>query len=128
MRGELATFRGEVVDGPLVLTRPAPAALHYIAFAALVPWIKPRGGFHLWCRLSEGLDAAVVAQGFVEDKVVLAPGNVFSVSQSAASFLRFNVAQLADKRILSAIKKAISAPGSYAAGWAWIGEPSLPYW
>jgi DNA-binding transcriptional MocR family regulator len=47
----------------------------------------------------------------MEEKVVLAPGNVFSVSQTAALFLRFNVAQLADKRTFAVIKRAMESHG-----------------
>lgn len=73
------------------------------------PWLMPRGGFYLWCRLPEGQDSAVLARKAIEDNVVLAPGNVFSVSQTAASFLRFNVAQSSDPRIMGAIKRIMSA-------------------
>ncbi len=73
----------------------------------LVPWIIPRGGFYLWCRLPEGHDSTVIAQRCMEENVILAPGNVFSISQSAVSFLRFNVAQLNDERIFSALKRAM---------------------
>lgn len=58
------------------------------------PWILPRGGFYLWCRLPDGRDAAEVAKAALRERVVLAPGNVFSVTQSAADFMRFNVAQM----------------------------------
>ena len=43
----------------------------------------------------------------MEENVVLAPGNVFSVSESAASFLRFNVAQLGDERSLVVLRQAM---------------------
>jgi hypothetical protein len=36
---------------------------------------------------------------------------VFSASQSATSFLRFNVAQLNDKRIFAALKRAMEDRG-----------------
>lgn len=58
------------------------------------PWTLPRGGFYLWCRLPHATDAAEVAKAALRDGVVLAPGNVFSVSQSATDFMRFNVAQM----------------------------------
>jgi DNA-binding transcriptional MocR family regulator len=58
------------------------------------PWTLPRGGFTLWCRLPDGRDAAEVAKGALREQVVLAPGNVFSMTQSAADFMRFNVAQM----------------------------------
>ena len=57
------------------------------------PWMLPRGGFYLWCRLPDGRDAAEVAKAALREQVVLAPGNVFSVSQSATDLMRFNVAQ-----------------------------------
>jgi len=57
------------------------------------PWTMPRGGFYLWCRLPDGRDAAAVAQAALGENVVLAPGNAFSVTQSATDLMRFNVAQ-----------------------------------
>jgi DNA-binding transcriptional MocR family regulator len=58
------------------------------------PWTLPRGGFLLWCRLPDGRDAAEVAKAALRERVVLAPGNVFSVTQSATDLMRFNVAQM----------------------------------
>ena len=46
------------------------------------------GKRHLWW------DAAEVAQAALRERVVLAPGNVFSLTQSAADLMRFNVAQM----------------------------------
>ncbi|HEX2432013.1 MAG TPA: PLP-dependent aminotransferase family protein [Aestuariivirgaceae bacterium] len=71
------------------------------------PWLMPRGGFYLWCRLPEGQDSTTLARRALEERVVLAPGNVFSVSQTATPFLRFNVAQSYDPRILAALKRAM---------------------
>ena len=93
------------------LTRARKEAVSRLAPLDLVPWIMPRGGFYLWCRLPDGHDSTVIARRCMEDKVILAPGNVFSVSQSAASFLRFNVAQLADKRVFTVIKRAMQDRG-----------------
>lgn len=89
------------------LERARKAAIERLAALGLVPWIIPRGGFYLWCSLPDGHDSADIARRCLEQKVVLAPGNVFSVSQSASSFLRFNVAQLADDRVFSAIQHAM---------------------
>jgi DNA-binding transcriptional MocR family regulator len=76
---------------------------------AIRPWLMPRGGFYLWCRLPEGQDSAALARLAVKENVVLAPGNVFSVSQTAASFLRFNVAQSDDPRIVVLLGRAMSS-------------------
>ncbi|WP_298960181.1 PLP-dependent aminotransferase family protein [uncultured Methylobacterium sp.] len=72
------------------------------------PWLMPRGGFYLWCRLPEGRDAASVARAALRDGVVLAPGDVFSVSRSAGGFMRFNVAQMDDPRIVPVLERALA--------------------
>jgi DNA-binding transcriptional MocR family regulator len=73
------------------------------------PWLMPRGGFHLWCRLPEGKDSSVIARAALAENVVLAPGNVFSVSQSASGFMRFNVTQSNDARALEVLRRALNA-------------------
>ena len=72
------------------------------------PWLMPRGGFYLWCRLPGGHDAAELARRALVENVVLAPGNVFSVSQTAATCLRINVAQMADRRIDGVLERALA--------------------
>jgi DNA-binding transcriptional MocR family regulator len=71
------------------------------------PWIAPRGGFYLWCRLPEGRNAAEVARVALGENLVLAPGNVFSLSQSASEFMRFNVAQMTDQRVFAGLGRAL---------------------
>ncbi|QPC88708.1 aminotransferase class I/II-fold pyridoxal phosphate-dependent enzyme [Mesorhizobium sp. NBSH29] len=72
------------------------------------PWLQPSAGMFLWCRLPEGVDAAAMARHALnKDNLVLAPGNVFSQSQSAKSFMRFNVAQMEDARIWPALSSAM---------------------
>ncbi|MDW5318103.1 PLP-dependent aminotransferase family protein [Rhizobium sp. PL01] len=74
----------------------------------LEPWIEPQAGMFLWSKLPDGLDSADIAREALADNIVLAPGNVFSLSQSAAGFLRFNVSQSQDDRIFAALRKAIA--------------------
>ena len=71
------------------------------------PWIEPRGGMFLWCKLPEGLDATDVARRALAENVILAPGNAFSVAQSASQFLRFNVAQSTDPRVFTVLEAAM---------------------
>src|SRR5690606_23624109 len=73
------------------------------------PWMMPRGGFYLWCSLPDGRDSAAVARAALRDDVVLAPGNVFSVSQNASAYMRFNVAQMGEPRIFAALERALAA-------------------
>lgn len=60
----------------------------------ITPWLMPRGGFYLWCRLPDGRDAAEIARRARREDVVLAPGNVFSPARRAPDFMRFNVTQM----------------------------------
>jgi len=78
-----------------------------LARLGITPWLEPRGGFYLWCELPEGLDSAQVAQAALAEGVVLAPGNVFSVSQSAGRFMRFNVAHMLEPRVYQVLGKAL---------------------
>lgn len=72
------------------------------------PWLLPRGGFYLWCQLPEGQDSTTLARAALSEDVVLAPGNVFSVSGSASGFLRFNVAQAANPRMYEVLERAMA--------------------
>jgi DNA-binding transcriptional MocR family regulator len=81
-----------------------------LATLGIRPWIMPRGGFYLWCRLPDGHDAAGIARMALAENVVLAPGNVFSLSQSASGFMRFNVAQMADPQVLTVLAHALHGP------------------
>jgi DNA-binding transcriptional MocR family regulator len=93
------------------LGRARREAAEKLGKIGITPWLMPRGGFNLWCQLPEGIDSARLAQETLAEKIVLAPGNVFSVSQSAAGFMRFNVAHLQDERIFSAIGSAMRTVG-----------------
>jgi DNA-binding transcriptional MocR family regulator len=74
----------------------------------IVPWLMPDAGMMLWCRLPDGVDAADLARAALAENVVLAPGNVFSVSQSAGSFMRFNVSQmLGDQRVFEVLHRSV---------------------
>lgn len=90
------------------LARARAQVAEELARLGIVPWITPRGGFYLWCRLPDRHDAAAIARRCMEDGVVLAPGNIFSVSGSATDFMRFNVAQSGDARIMNALRRAMA--------------------
>lgn len=102
-------YRRHIEDVRRRLARARKEAIERLAPLGIEPWIAPRGGFYLWSRLPEGLDSSAVARRCLTEKIVLAPGNVFSVSQSAASFIRFNVAQMGDERIFAALERAMRA-------------------
>lgn len=89
------------------LARAQREAVAQLTQIGLTPWLIPRGGFYLWCRLPAGIDSTALARRCREQNVILAPGNVFSVSQSAGSFLRFNVAHLSDRRVFQVLDQAM---------------------
>ena len=95
MRTRLAAARGRTLE------RLRAAGLD-------VPFV-PQAGMFLWARLPERLDAAEISRRALRESVVLAPGNVFSLSQSAENFLRFNVAQCAAPRVFSVLERAMAA-------------------
>ncbi|WP_320200186.1 PLP-dependent aminotransferase family protein [Agrobacterium sp. rho-13.3] len=75
----------------------------------ITPWIEPQAGVFLWCRLPDGVDAADVARHALTENVVLAPGNVFSQAQTAAGYMRFNVSQCDDPKLVDILRTAINA-------------------
>jgi DNA-binding transcriptional MocR family regulator len=95
------------------LTRARREVARKLQALGIEPWLMPRGGFFLWCRLADGQDATQVARAALEEDVVLAPGNVFSVSQTAQSFLRFNVTHMNDPRTWDVLRRALKAGATY---------------
>lgn len=97
LRQRLAGLRRQTADKLLAL--------------GIRPWLMPRGGIYLWCQLPGDLDSADVARAALRENVVLAPGNVFSPSQSKADFLRFNVSQMREAECLEILERAMSQCG-----------------
>ncbi|MDI7862299.1 PLP-dependent aminotransferase family protein [Rhizobiaceae bacterium n13] len=102
------SYRRHMQDLRERLSRAMSQTSERLKAIGIVPWIDPGAGIFLWCRLPEGLDAATIAREALSDGIILAPGNVFSASQGAGGFLRFNVAQSADPRIFAMLEKSLS--------------------
>ncbi len=79
-----------------------------LAALGITPWLTPQAGMFLWCRLPGGVDAAALARACLEEGMVLAPGNAFSLSPDAGRFMRFNVAQSLDPRVHAGLKRALA--------------------
>jgi DNA-binding transcriptional MocR family regulator len=93
LRQRLAQARGETVGR--------------LKTIGIVPWLEPQAGMFLWCKLPNGLDAADIARRALVENIVLAPGNAFSLSQTAGGFMRFNVTRSVDQRVLGALQAAM---------------------
>jgi len=92
-------FRKHMESLRLRLSNAMREAIRQLKPIGIVPWVEPRAGMFLWCHLPRGLDAARLAKAALEEGIVLAPGNVFSLSHSAQGLMRFNVSQMDDLRI-----------------------------
>lgn len=90
LRQRLSAARGEVA--------------RRLKSVGIEPWLEPEAGMFLWCKLPEGTDAADLANAALAENIVLAPGHVFSLCQSAQGFMRFNVSQSQDKRLLDFLR------------------------
>ncbi len=101
------TYRKHVDSLRERLSRAMGTAMVRLKAVGLTPWIEPRAGMFLWCELPGGLDAGDLARRAAAEDIVMAPGNVFSLSQSAGRFLRFNVSQTADPRIFAFLQREI---------------------
>jgi DNA-binding transcriptional MocR family regulator len=102
-------YRKHMQDLRLRLARARRQTAARLQSLGIEPWLMPRGGFQLWCRLPGDCDSADLARAALEDGIVLAPGNVFSVSRTAGSFMRFNVLQSNDPRVLAVIRRGIGS-------------------
>ncbi|HDR9799664.1 TPA: PLP-dependent aminotransferase family protein [Burkholderia cenocepacia] len=89
-----------------------------LARAGLAIWTEPRGGLFVWAELPDGLDAARVARHALDHDVVLAPGNVFSASRSATSYLRFNVSRCKGPAVFDALARAMEVARAVERGGA----------
>lgn len=89
------------------LSRAMGKTIAHLKAIGITPWTEQQAGMFLWCTLPDGIDAAAVARNALAAHVVLAPGNAFSLSQTASGFLRFNVAQSADERIYEVLETAM---------------------
>lgn len=101
------TYRKHMTALRNKLTRSRSETAAQLNAIGITPWLDPRGGFYLWCRLPGGADAAKLARLALNDNIILAPGNVFSVSQSMNNFMRFNVSQMQSPKIFDVIEQAL---------------------
>lgn len=96
LRGRLARARGEVAAR--------------LRETGIEPWIEPKAGMFLWCQLPDGIDAADLARTALARDILLAPGNVFSLSLTASRNMRVNVAQASDPAIFEMLR-SVTKPG-----------------
>jgi DNA-binding transcriptional MocR family regulator len=101
------TYRRHLDEMRTKLADAMGETMRRLTMAGLGIWTRPRAGMFIWARLPDSLDAAQIARRALADNVVFAPGNVFSTSQSSASYLRFNVSQCNRPKVYEALQRAM---------------------
>jgi DNA-binding transcriptional MocR family regulator len=91
------------------LARAMAVTIQHLNKLGFTLWTRPAGGMFLWAQLPDGLDSSEIAVRALKHKVVLAPGNVFSVSHTASRYLRFNVAQCRNRRMFEVLAEVMRA-------------------
>jgi DNA-binding transcriptional MocR family regulator len=103
------SYRKHVEGLRVRLARAMLEASSRLQEVGIRPWLQPQAGIFLWCELPQGADAAALSQAALAQDIILAPGNVFSPSQSANGFMRFNVAQSLDARLFAFLRQALGS-------------------
>lgn len=91
------------------LARNMATTIEHLEKLDFTLWTRPQAGMFLWAKTPGGLDSSEIAQRALKHKLILAPGNIFSVSVAADHYLRFNVSQCGDKRMFDALAKSMGA-------------------
>jgi DNA-binding transcriptional MocR family regulator len=83
-------------------------AIRRLRSIGIEPWHEPSGGLFLWGRLPSGMCAVEITRRALAEDVVLAPGNVFSLSRTADNYFRFNVAMMQEDRVYRVLEGAMA--------------------
>ena len=68
-----------------------------------VRWNRPQGGFFVWVRLPEEIDAADLLTEAIDRKVVFVAGSAFFVDGSGQNTLRLSYSQATETEIKGAV-------------------------
>jgi 2-aminoadipate transaminase len=70
-----------------------------------VRWTKPQGGLFLWLTLPEGLDASVLLEEAIREKVAFVPGVCFHPDGSGQNTMRLNFSNATETAIQDGIAR-----------------------
>jgi DNA-binding transcriptional MocR family regulator len=90
------------------LLRLTKETIHKLEILDIQPWIIPKAGIFIWCKLPKGIDASELSQLCLKQDVILAPGKAFSQSEAATQNMRFNVAQCIDKKVFDVLEHSLN--------------------
>ncbi|MEB3766827.1 PLP-dependent aminotransferase family protein [Acinetobacter sp. MD2] len=90
------------------LAQAVSHTLKQLQALGIEPWLLPKAGMLLWCKLPTGIDATELSQYCLAEGVILAPGNAFSSSPQAKQFLRFNAAQCLNAKVFQVLAQGLA--------------------
>jgi 2-aminoadipate transaminase len=74
-------------------------------FPASVRWTYPQGGLFLWVILPETVDATLVLQEAIAEKVAFVPGSAFFADGSGHNTFRLNFSNATPERIEEGMRR-----------------------
>ena len=90
-------------------------------------WPDPRGGFFLWARLPEGLDADAMVPRAVDHGVVYVAGTAFYVNGAGSRDIRLAFSAATVERITEGVRRlAVAMREELAALPAGSSSPAAP--
>lgn len=66
---------------------------------------KPQGGYFLWVKLPDGVNALDVHRNALANGISIAPGPVFSAQREFTDYIRLNYGHIWDENIESSLEK-----------------------
>jgi DNA-binding transcriptional MocR family regulator len=82
----------------------------------LETFVQPADGMFVWARLPEINDSLALARCARQNRMLLAPGEVFRPHLERSPWMRFNVAVCRDREALSALERLRSKPATILVG------------
>ena len=102
-------YRKHLEQLKLRLAEATLSTIQRLEAIEIKPWITPKAGIFLWCKLPENIDVKKMAAYCAEHQVMLALGNSFSQSDRFSQYLRFNVAQCMNPHVFKVLERGLNA-------------------
>ena len=74
-------------------------------FPSDVKYTHPEGGLFTWCEIREDLDAAIILEEALKEKVAFVPGASFFPNGGKRNFFRLNYSNMNEEKIVEGIKR-----------------------
>ena len=72
---------------------------------------RPRGGFYIWCRISDGIDQSALLANAAQRGVIFLPGRACFATEPPGNFLRLNFSHPSEEAIGVGIQRLLEVIG-----------------